>query len=82
MTTCDWIVATFPWPNMSGLDDTVAYWLSRPVDERLQGIERLRIAFYGESEPAAGFSELWKWSGSKRFELSFGRGERRTIRGG
>ena len=40
----------FSLAKLSGFDDTVAYWLSRSVDERLQGIERLRIAFYGESE--------------------------------
>ncbi len=30
-------------------DDALAYWLSRPVEERLQAIERLRRTFYGNS---------------------------------
>jgi hypothetical protein len=30
-------------------DDSVAYWLSRPVAERLQALELLRRAFYGNS---------------------------------
>jgi hypothetical protein len=28
-------------------DDSVAYWLSRPVEERLRGLELLRRTFYG-----------------------------------
>jgi hypothetical protein len=30
-------------------DDTLAYWLSRPVEERLEAIELLRRTFYGEA---------------------------------
>jgi hypothetical protein len=28
-------------------DDSVAYWFTRPVEERLQAIELLRRTFYG-----------------------------------
>ena len=31
-------------------DDSVAWWRSRSVDERLQGIELLRRTFYGVAE--------------------------------
>ena len=34
-------------------DDSLAYWLSRPVEERLQGIELLRQTFYGHTEASA-----------------------------
>jgi hypothetical protein len=30
-------------------DDSLEYWLSRPVEERLQALERLRRTFYGQS---------------------------------
>jgi hypothetical protein len=30
-------------------DDALAYWLSRPVEERLRAIELLRRTFYGSS---------------------------------
>jgi hypothetical protein len=30
-------------------DDTLEYWLSRPVEERLQALELLRRTFYGHS---------------------------------
>ncbi len=29
-------------------DDSLQYWLSRPVIERLQALERLRRTFYGD----------------------------------
>lgn len=36
--------------KLSDPDDAVAYWLTRPVDERMQALERLRMAFYGYTE--------------------------------
>jgi hypothetical protein len=30
-------------------DDSLEYWLSRPVEERLQALEHLRRTFYGNS---------------------------------
>jgi hypothetical protein len=30
-------------------DDALQYWLSRPVEERLQALELLRRTFYGSS---------------------------------
>ena len=36
--------------KLSDPDDAVAYWLTRPVDERLQALELLRMTFYGYTE--------------------------------
>jgi hypothetical protein len=30
-------------------DDALVYWLTRPVEERLQAVELLRTTFYGAS---------------------------------
>ena len=30
-------------------DDSLTYWLSRPVEERLRALELLRRTFYGDS---------------------------------
>lgn len=38
-------------------DDSLEYWLSRPVSERLQAIERLRRTFYGDYT-RAGFQRV------------------------
>jgi hypothetical protein len=35
--------------TLSDPDDSVAWWRTRPVEERLQGIELLRREFYGDS---------------------------------
>ena len=33
--------------KLSDPDDAVDYWLTRPVEERLQALELLRMTFYG-----------------------------------
>jgi hypothetical protein len=38
--------------SLTGPDDSLAWWMERSVEERLQAIERLRRIFYGNSEPA------------------------------
>ena len=39
--------------SLTDPDDSVEYWLSRPVPERLQAIELLRRIFYGEAAATA-----------------------------
>ncbi len=39
--------SSFSVARLTDPDDSLAYWLSRSVEERLQAIESLRIAFYG-----------------------------------
>jgi hypothetical protein len=36
--------------SLTAPDDSVAWWRSRSIGERLQGIELLRRTFYGDSE--------------------------------
>jgi hypothetical protein len=35
-------------------DDSIAYWLSRPVEERLRALELLRTTFYGHASASEG----------------------------
>jgi hypothetical protein len=39
-------------------DDALAYWLSRPVVERLQALERLRRIFYGPDYAREGLQRV------------------------
>jgi hypothetical protein len=39
-------------------DDSVAYWLSRPVEERLRALELLRRTFYGHASSSAGLQRV------------------------
>jgi hypothetical protein len=39
-------------------DDAVAYWLSRPVEERLRALELLRRTFYGCTSASGGLQRI------------------------
>lgn len=39
-------------------DDSVAYWLTRPVSERLQAIELLRVTFHGYTDAPGGLQRV------------------------
>jgi len=39
-------------------DDAVAYWLSRPVEERLRALELLRRTFYGYTSAGEGLQRV------------------------
>jgi hypothetical protein len=39
-------------------DDAVAYWLSRPVEERLRALELLRRTFYGYTCASEGLKRV------------------------
>jgi len=39
-------------------DDSVAYWLSKPVEERLEALELLRQIFYDYSETGPGLQRI------------------------
>ena len=39
-------------------DDAVAYWLSRPVEERLRALELLRRTFYGYTSASEGLQRV------------------------
>ena len=39
-------------------DDTVEYWLSRPVEERLRALELLRRTFYGYTDAGEGLQRV------------------------
>jgi len=39
-------------------DDTVAYWLSWPVEERLRALELLRRTFYGYTSATEGLQRV------------------------
>jgi hypothetical protein len=39
-------------------DDAVAYWLSRPVEERLRALELLRRTFYGCTSDCGGLQKI------------------------
>jgi hypothetical protein len=39
-------------------DDSLEYWLSRPVEERLQAIEILRRTFYGYTSANEGLQRV------------------------
>jgi hypothetical protein len=44
--------------RLEGRDDSLAYWLSRSVEERLQAIELLRQTFYDYSDAGAGLQRI------------------------
>jgi hypothetical protein len=39
-------------------DDSVAYWLSQPVEERLRALEHLRRTFYGYTSASEGLQRV------------------------
>jgi hypothetical protein len=39
-------------------DDSVEYWLSRPVEERLRALELLRRTFYGDTGAGEGLQRV------------------------
>jgi hypothetical protein len=41
-------------------DDAVAYWLSRPVEERLRALELLRRTFYGYTNATEGLQRVFE----------------------
>jgi hypothetical protein len=38
--------------SLTDTDDSLEYWLSRPVEERLRALERLRRTFWGAAATA------------------------------
>ena len=44
--------------GLTGPDDAVAYWLSRPVEERLRALELLRRTFYGYTDASGGLQRV------------------------
>ena len=41
-------------------DDQVAYWLTRPVEERLRALELLRRTFYGHTSATARLQKVFE----------------------
>lgn len=41
--------AEFSVARLTDRDDALEYWLSRPIEERLQALERLRRISYGDT---------------------------------
>jgi hypothetical protein len=48
----------FSGARLTDPDDTVAYWLSRPVEERLRALELLRRTFYGYTDASEGLQRV------------------------
>jgi hypothetical protein len=48
----------FPVARLTDPDDSVAYWLSRPVEERLQALEHLRRTFYRYTSASEGLQRV------------------------
>jgi len=44
--------------GLTDTDDAVAYWLSRPVEERLRALELLRRTFYGCTSASGGLQRI------------------------
>ncbi len=44
--------------SLTDPDDSVAYWLSRPVEERLRALELLRRTFYGYTSASEGLQRV------------------------
>jgi hypothetical protein len=44
--------------HLTDPDDALAYWLSRPVEERLQALEFLRRTFYGYTSAGEGLQRV------------------------
>jgi hypothetical protein len=44
--------------HLTDPDDSVAYWLSRPVEERLRALELLRRTFYGYTGAGEGLQRV------------------------
>ena len=44
--------------KLSDRDDAVAYWLSRPAEERLRALELLRRTFYGYTDAGEGLQRV------------------------
>jgi hypothetical protein len=50
--------AQFSVARLTDPDDAVAYWLSRPVEERLRALELLRRTFYGYTSASEGLQRI------------------------
>jgi hypothetical protein len=46
--------------SLTDPDDSLEYWLSRPVAERLQALEMLRRIFYGEAAATARLQRVFE----------------------
>jgi hypothetical protein len=46
--------------NLTDPDDAVEYWLTRPVEERLQALELLRRTFYGDTSTGEGLQRVFE----------------------
>jgi hypothetical protein len=44
--------------SLTDPDDSLDYWLSRPVEERLQALAFLRRTFYGQAYASEGFQRV------------------------
>ena len=44
--------------HLTDPDDSVEYWLSRPVEERLRALELLRRTFYGYTSASEGLQRV------------------------
>ncbi len=52
--------------RLTDRDDAVEYWLSRPVEERLQALELLRQTFYGDASVTGGLQRVLEVAELKR----------------
>lgn len=50
--------SSFTVARLTDPDDSLSYWLSRSIDERLRALELLRRTFYGDSYSAAGLQRV------------------------
>jgi hypothetical protein len=50
--------AHFSVVSLTAPDDGAAYWLSRPVEERLRALELLRRTFYGSPSATEGLQRV------------------------
>ena len=44
--------------HLKDRDDSVEYWLTRPVEERLRALERLRRTLYGYTDATEGIQRV------------------------
>ena len=44
--------------NLTDPDDSVAYWLTRPLEERWRALELLRRTFYGHARTGEGLQRV------------------------
>ena len=46
--------------RLTDRDDAVAYWRSRPVEERVRALEHLRRTFYGVASTSEGLQRVFE----------------------